>query len=535
MPYLLQQLLTLSAKQNPNQEAVIYKNRGMTYEELERASNQLAHILRINGIERGDRVGIYLNKSLESVVAIFGILKAGAVYVPLDPSAPVKRVAFIIGNCGMKALVSTQRKMTGLLTALPDSSPVRCLILADEDAPTDDGTASRAKKVAWPEVLQQPANSPPSVPVIEDDLAYILYTSGSTGEPKGVMISHRASLTFVDWAYECFQVQATDRVSNHAPLHFDLSIFDIFTTIKAGATVILVPEELTIFPVNLANFIEEQRITIWYSVPSALTRLVLHGNLESHRFPHLRTILFAGEVFPVKYLRQLKTLIPHAEYYNLYGPTETNVCTFYQVKDIPPDRVDPFPIGKACANTEVFAINDRNEIAKPGEVGELYARGPSLMKGYWGMPEKTKTVLVPHPVHPPLWEERVYRIGDLVKQDEEGNYLFLGRRDNMIKSRGYRIELGEIETALYSHPKIEEVAAIAIPDEQIGNAIKAVVVAREAAELTKGELESFCSKRIPKYMIPDIIEFRTSLPKTSTGKVDRTLLLKEHLEGQSVK
>ena len=531
MPYLLQQLLEISAKQYPDREAVIYKNSSITYRELEEVSNQLARVLSSYGISRGDRVGIYLNKLIEAVVAIFGILKAGAVYVPLDPLAPAKRIAFIIDNCQMKALVSTRKKIASL--QLPNASGVEFLILADDEAKQDTGNLSNVKVVSWQDVLEAPPNPSPPTHLIEDDLAYILYTSGSTGTPKGVMISHRASLTFVNWAYECFQVQRSDRVSNHAPLHFDLSIFDIFTTIKAGATVILVPPELSVFPRNLAQFIEEQQITIWYSVPSVLRQLIVYGNLHKARFPHIRTILFAGEVFPVKYLRQLMELLPQANYYNLYGPTETNVCTYYPVKEIPPEEVKTLPIGKACANTEVFAVNEHARIAKPGDVGELYVRSPSLMKGYWGNHEKTQQALTPFPVPGCGWSEKVYRTGDLVKLNSDGNYIYLGRRDNQIKSRGYRIELEEIETTIYAHPAIVEAAVIAIPDEEIGNKIKAIVATQEGNNLKKSDLEYFCAERLPKYMIPELIEFRSGLPKTATGKIDKTLLRTEELQGNS--
>lgn len=522
MPYLLQQLLKISAKHYSEREAVIYKDRSITYRELDQLSNQLASVLTNCGVSKGDRIGIYLNKSIEAVIAIFGILKAGAAYVPLDPFAPVKRVAFIIDNCQIKGLVTTPKKVANL--KLSDSASVQCLVLADDEALEEIENPSTVRIVSWQEVWQAPANSLPIINQIEDDLAYILYTSGSTGTPKGVMISHRASLTFVNWSYECFQVQAVDRVSNHAPLHFDLSIFDIFTTIKAGATVILVPPELSVFPKNLAQFIEQQQITIWYSVPSVLRQLVIYGNLQQTQLPHLHTILFAGEVFPIKYLRQLMELIPQAKYYNLYGPTETNVCTYYPVEEIPSDLVQFLPLGKACANTEVFAVNESQEITKPGEVGELYVRGPSLMKGYWGMPEKTRSSLAPFPVAGCNWEEKVYRTGDLVKQDFDNNYIYLGRRDNQIKSRGYRIELEEIETTLYNHPAIEEVAVIAIPDEEIGNKIKAIIALDKGNTLTKNHVESFCAERLPKYMIPELIEFRIELPKTPTGKIDKTFL-----------
>ncbi len=552
MPYLLHQLLTNSAKRYPSRDAVLYKDQSITYSALEHQSTHLANALKKNGVRRGDRVGIYLNKGIESIVAAFGIMKASAVYVPLDPSAPVRRLAYIMGNCGMRGLISTGRRVSKLGPALPESSPLTCVVLTDDtdadqrphsqatngaggEVPhrpsADEGPLSQATVVRWRDILGGPSEPAQPAPLIEDDLAYILYTSGSTGEPKGVMISHRASLTFVDWACDCIKIRPTDRVSNHAPLHFDLSTFDIFAAVKAGATVVLVPEELSVFPYDLANFIEGQRITVWYSVPSVLTRLVLHGELQRHRFSNLSKILFAGEVFPVKYLRQLKSLVPHAEYYNLYGPTETNVCTYYVVKDLPADDTEPLPIGRACANTEVFAVTDRQEIARPGELGELYVRGPSLMKGYWGVPEKTREVLVRYALPGLPWEEEVYRTGDLVKEDPHGNYLFLGRRDNMIKSRGYRIELGEIESVLYTHPKVQEVAVVAIPDEQIGNVIKAVVVPRDSSELTRGELERYCSERIPKYMVPGIVEFRHSLPKTSTGKADKALLLREQLAG----
>lgn len=527
MAYLLHQLLAKSARRRPDGEAVAFNEERLTYRELDRLSNQLAHALRAGGVERGDRVGIYLSKSPRSVVAIFGVLKAGAAYVPLDPAAPPRRVAFMIANCAMKALVSTPEKLTGLGPALAGSSSLECVVLTGEEGGSASDLATRV--VRWREVLAAPAEAAPLVEPIEHDLAYVLYTSGSTGEPKGVMLTHRAALTFVDWAVDCFRVVATDRLSNHAPLHFDLSIFDIFAAVEAGATVVPVPEELSVFPRNLAEFIEERRITIWYSVPSVLTRLVLYGGLDRQRFAALRAVLFAGEVFPVKYLRQLRALIPHAEYHNLYGPTETNVCTYYTVSELPADRTEPLPIGKACANTEVFAVNDRGLVAGPGEVGELHVRGPSLLKGYWGLPDKTREVLVPHPTDPTSGE-RVYRTGDLVKQEADGHYRFLGRRDSMVKSRGYRIELGEIETALYNHPAVEEAAAIAIPHNEVGALIKAVVVPRSPNGLSKRELEGFCGERIPRYMIPALIEFRAALPKTSTGKVDRALLLAEHLQ-----
>lgn len=508
MAYLLAQLLTQSAQQRPDHIAVIDGAQQHTYRTLDEVSNRFAHLLQAVGVRRGDRVGLYLEKSWEAVAALFGILKAGAAYVPLDPTAPSARIMYIIENCQMKALVSTTTKLTALQERNIGQGHIPATILADD--PT-----------AWAAASTTP---PPDPGPIEDDLAYILYTSGSTGHPKGVMISQRAALTFIDWACETFGVQPTDRVSNHAPFHFDLSTFDLFVTIKAGAAIVLVPPMLSILPRTLADFIATQEISIWYSVPSALTRLLLYGQLERYPFPKLRTILFAGEVFPVKYLRQLMTLIPQAAYHNLFGPTETNVCTWHRVPPLAPDHTEPIPIGKACANSETLVLNAQDEIVAPGEVGELCVRGPSLMRGYWGLPERTAQSLTPYVVHQHLGPELIYRTGDLVRATADGNYTYLGRRDNQIKSRGYRIELGEIETVLYSHPDIEEVAVIPIPDDEIGNQIKAFLVLRNGQQVTHGALEAFCAERLPRYMFPQQIEFRATLPKTSTGKVDKAQL-----------
>jgi acyl-coenzyme A synthetase/AMP-(fatty) acid ligase len=301
-------------------------------------------------------------------------------------------------------------------------------------------------------------------------------------------------------------------------------VFDIYNGIEAGATVYLVTEDIALFPTTLANFIESKGITVWYSVPSALVLLLLHANLQREKLAKLRIILFAGEVFPMKYLRQLVDLLPAVEFCNLYGPTETNVCTYYKVERTRLDSMDKLPIGIACENTEVFAVNDQDQIVTtPGQSGELYVRGPAVTYGYWADGEKTAKMVVPNRFQS-HFRENMYRTGDLVTLAEDGNYYFIGRRDSMIKSRGYRIELGEIESALLSHPGVKEAAAIAIPDDIVGNRIKAVVASHDSHTLKPAELQLHCAAKIPKYMIPEIIDFMVDLPKTSTGKIDRVRL-----------
>jgi amino acid adenylation domain-containing protein len=517
MAFLLQQLLAKSAKVYPDKAVVWARGRSITYRELEELSNQLAHLLRQRGVEKGDRVGLFFPKCVESVVSMLGILKAGAVYVPLDPQAPADRISYMIGNCGIRILITNSERRSVL--APETTGTLQCCILTE-------GAGNDSDLVAWAQLAEYPATHAPRVTLVETDLAYILYTSGSTGHPKGVMLTHRNALTFVEWCAEEFRVYPEDRLSNHAPLHFDLSVFDIYNTLKAGATVYLVTEDLALFPASLAEFIATQAITIWYSVPSALMLLLLHGSVTPEKLKSLRAILFAGEVFPMKYLRLLAEIAPTSDLYNLYGPTETNVCTYYKVERERLAAFNALPIGIACANTECFLRTPDGRPAKLGEPGELYVRGPSVTNGYWADHEKTKKVLIPNHFQE-KFEEKVYRTGDIVTVGDDGNYYFQGRHDNQIKSRGYRIELGEIESALLSHPEIREAAVLAIPDELIGTRIRAAVVLHLAGSLGVLQLQQYCASRVPKYMVPEIIDFCDELPKTSTGKIDRTKLATE--------
>jgi amino acid adenylation domain-containing protein len=518
MAYLLHQLLHRSAGKYPNNLAVWARGQSLTYRELEERSNQMARLLRERGIRKGDRVGIYFPKAVESVISMFGVLKAGGVYVPLDPQQPAQRIQYIIDNCGIRALVTTREKLRSLdQIAIPTVE--FCIFTG-----VSSGTAPVPGGISWEELARFPVETvPDDLPLTTLDLAYILYTSGSTGRPKGVMLSHQNALTFVEWCADIFEIQPQDRLSNHAPLHFDLSVFDVYNAIEAGAAVYMVPDDALLFPASLAKFIAEQGISVWYSVPSALVHLVLHGNLKVQNLERLRLMLFAGEVMPMKYLRQLVELLPHLDLYNLYGPTETNVCTYYCVDRAKLQAMDKLPIGRACANTEVFAVDDHDQLIRPGETGELYVRGPSVTSGYWGDPEKTHKMVVPNRFQS-NFEEKMYQTGDLVILREDGDYDFVGRRDSQIKSRGYRIELGEIEAALLSHSAVKEVAVVAIPDEEVSNRIKAIVARHDNLQVTAAQLQQHCAQRVPRYMIPDLIEFRESLPKTSTGKLDRVQL-----------
>lgn len=524
MPHLLHHILSESAARLSDKEALRFEGVALTYGQLETLTNQLAHALLHAGVRRGDRVGIYVHKSPAAVIGVFGAMKAGAIYVPLDPNAPVKRLAYITRNCDIKALV-TSGYVAGLIDLLREETPVQTVVLVDDRETPSLPQSLRA--VTWAEIKDQSDRPIPASGAIETDLAYVLYTSGSTGEPKGVMVSHRTILTFVNWSCEAFEMTPAERVTSHAPLHFDLSTFDIYATLKAGGTVVLVPERLSVFPIQLADLLQNERITITYLVPSILSLMITYGKLDAHDLSALRAVLFAGEVCPLKSLRQLAAAIPQADFYNLYGPTETNVCTYYKVQpaDLTPDRTRPVPIGVACENTEVFAIDDWQQlVTEPGREGELWVRGSCVAQGYWGDADKTAANFVSNPFQS-HFREIAYRTGDIVTLAEDGvNWIFAGRRDHMVKSRGYRIELGEIEAALYTHRQVKEAAVITVPDDLIGNRIKAFVVLLPGDNLSRHDLEAHCSQVLPRYMLPESFEFCNDLPKTSTGKINRLLL-----------
>jgi amino acid adenylation domain-containing protein len=509
--YLISHLLEGSARATPDAIAVVDGEREITYLELERQSNRLANLLVELGVQRGDRVAIYLDKSLESLIAIYATLKSGGAYVPLDPQAPPARLGYIARDAGAKVLLTGCEKEATWSALMEDAPSVRLLVSLN-GAPGGEGLG--------PDDIAAAADSPPAVRVVDCDLAYILYTSGSTGAPKGVMLTHRNCLSFVDWAVEEFAVGGEDRLSSHAPLHFDLSTFDLFAAAAAGAAVVLVPARASVFPSEIRRFIEGAGITVWYSVPSILAMLVLRGGLEDGALPSLRTVLFAGEVFPTAHLKRLVELLPGVRFANLYGPTETNVCTWWEVGALPEDPSETIPIGRAITNVETFVVTDEGARGAPGEVGELYVRGPTVMQGYLGDVEKTAARLLANPFGD-LPSQLVYRTGDLVQETDNGDYRFLGRRDYQIKSRGYRIELGDVEAAIQAHPAVAECAVVAVPDDLVGNRLYAFVTTTGPVD---PPLAHFCAERIPAYMIPERFEIGDELPKTSTGKIDRPAL-----------
>ena len=510
-PKALFEFLEHSAGVDSDKTAVIEPGQGsITFGELNAVANQLRDRLYHLGVRRGDRVGIYLHKSIDSVAAIFGILKAGAAYVPVDPGAPVSRNAYILSDCQVKAVLIEDCFVNDLASEWGAKGDISRFLILDRT-----GGGRFVKAMLDQAQASMPISPAESVDSSLDDLAYILYTSGSTGKPKGVMLTNRAAISFVDWCSEAFGPDPNDRFSSHAPFHFDLSILDIYVPIKHGASLVLISEEIGKDPVRLAATIAESKLTIWYSAPSILGFLAQYGKLEQYDYSSLQIVLFAGEVFPIKHLRALKKLIPNPRYFNLYGPTETNVCTFYEIPQIiEEDRTNPFPIGKACSNYRIGVFDELGSTVPPGNEGELCANGAGMMIGYWNLPERTANAFLVD-ASGTKW----YKTGDIVFEGPDGNYIYVARRDRMVKKRGYRIELGEIESGLYRHPAIKEAAVVALQDDD-GVKIRAFVSHQRDSRPSVIELKQFCAQNLPAYMVPDRFSFLDILPKTSTDKID---------------
>lgn len=479
----LHELVIAAGAAHPARPAVVGPDRTLTYAELDRQADTLAHALAAQGVGRGDRVILWAEKSCRLVAAMQAVLRLGAAYVPLHESTPPDRAAQLVRDCAARVVCGTGRHLAEI-------------------------SARLGRSVGYLDPHREhPGYAPfPHRSVAPDDLAFILYTSGSTGIPKGVCVSHRNARAFVDWARTELAPDPGDRFSGHAPFSFDLSVLDLYGAFAAGAAVHLIPTELAYAPARLADFMHAHAISIWYSVPSALILMMRDGGLLDRPAPRaLRAVLFAGEPFPIAGVRRLAGWT-NARLLNLYGPTETNVCTFHEVTahDLARDR--PVPIGTAAAGDTVWAVDDAGP-AGPGTEGELFVDGPSVMLGYWGHPR----------------QRGPYATGDRVHVRADGSFEYLGRRDGMVKVRGQRIELGDVEGTIAAHPDVADVTVV-VTGEAIESRLTAFVVPDGDARPGLLSIKRHCAERLPPYMIIDAVRLLPELPRTPHGKVDRPAL-----------
>lgn len=516
MIHLLHQSVSEHARLRPKHDAFRCRADRLSYKELDTKSNQLANYLIELGVKPSSRVGIYLPKSIEIPVSTFGIMKAAAAYVPIDPSSQTERLSYILNDCGIEILITCDSKLKTIEQIDSSASPLKHIIGISENR------LSKFLSSSW-EQINRCNPSLPIVPCCEEDLAYVMYTSGSTGAPKGLMHTHSSGMAYARHSADLYSVDHTDVLGNHAPLHFDISTFEYLTGPLVGATTVLIPEEAMLFPSALSELIQEERLTFWYSVPLALIQLITRGSIEEYDLSSLRWVLFGGEPFPPKYLNELIRKLPKVRFCNVYGPAEVNQCTFYHIPQGSPIADKPIPIGQVWAAAHHLLL-DHEETPITGEgVGELVISSASMMQGYWGRPDlNAKAFYFEEPVSG--FKRRYYRTGDILRRDSDNLLHFVGRRDRQIKLRGYRIELDEVEAAFTKQKEIEETAAILMEDEQGEKYILAIASPKPGATIDADLSLQNAKAALPSYAIPRQLIATNQFPRTGSGKIDRTKL-----------
>jgi amino acid adenylation domain-containing protein len=509
MNYLLTDSIEQSAKKLPYKDAFVCLNQSVTYTDLNRQMNQLASLLVSRGIQKGDRVGIYMNRCLETATAVYGIMKAGAAYVPLDPTAPPARTRFLIEDCEITHVITQPSQRRALKAVIDEKSCLTTIIGLSQDWPVET--------ISWETVFGQQVIDL-DLGVTEMDLAYIIYTSGSTGVPKGIMHTHRSGMAYARLSADLYDLTEEDRVGNHCALHFDISTFGYFTAPLVAATTVIVTDAHTKMPASQAQLIASEKITVWYSVPLALIQMLESGAFEGKSLPDLRWVLFGGESFPANQLRTLMEWWPGCSFSNVYGPAEVNQCTYYNLTT-PPENDEPVPLGKIWKNTQGLIVDDADREVKQGEIGELVIRSATMMYGYWKQPELTARSLLKRTTASGI-EEIYYRTGDLAKENDEGNLMFFGRKDRQIKVRGYRVELEEVADVILKNPSVSEAAVVAVPKTDGTLKIVAQIALKAGKELNVDELNADTRQHLPKYAQPEMFNLMDRLPRTGAGKID---------------
>ena len=517
MIYLLPQLIEAAAERDPDHRAVVCRDQSLTYQELFTRSTSLAATLVELGVKRGDRVGIYLNKTVEAVVAVHGIMMAGAAYVPLDPKSPTARLRYVIEDCGIEHIITDERKRTQITQLMAAGTRIKTLIGVS-------ASELGARGLSWSDLIE--SATPPSIGLTEQDLCYILYTSGSTGVPKGIMHTHRSALSWANVTAMVYDITHEDVISNYAPLHFDLSTLDLFGGARGGATMVMIPEEHMALPSSLASLLESERLTLFYTVPMALIQLSAPGVLDGRDLSSLTRVLFGGEPMPIKHLRRLMELLPGARFFNVYGPTEVNGVTHFEVTGLPDEDRESLPIGVPYPNVEPRIVDSEGQHVEEGAIGELAIKSPTMMRGYWGRPDLNERAFV--------YEDRFggipdvfHMTGDLVRLGTDGQLHFHGRKDRQVKARGYRVELDEVEAVLVGHPDVLEAAVFGVSGDDGGVAIHAAAIPREVGAVNDADLKMFLASALPPYALPESLSLRDGFPRTTSGKIDRRRLASE--------
>ncbi len=495
MPQSLPDLLKKTAELFPGHCAYRCAHQEITYRRLLREACALAAYLKTAGVKKGDRVGILLHRNIEMVLSVYATLFAGAAYVPIDNTAPAERVSKIVEQCRCKLIIT----QTGLSHRV-ERDDIRLIF-------TDSGEEwSGAKKI-----------KSSHLPFIsQEDIAYIIFTSGTTGIPKGIVHSHASACAFATMMRDHYGLDSKDRITGLSPLHFDMSTFDLFASDAAGACTIVFSEAEQKIAASMTRLTEQESISVWYSTPFSLIQALDYGMLAERNLEKLRWVIYAGEAFPGHQLTRLVNAVPEARISNAYGPAEVNVCHIF---DFPPGKSweeSAVPIGSPCRDVTARVVDDAGN---PSATGELWISAKTMMNAYWQAPELTRKAM--NCTDDGKW---YYKTGDLVRIDDKGLYYFLGRRDRQIKLRGFRIELDDIEHALNTIPGVRLSSATVRGDEQGLEAIVADVQLREGIEFSENAIKRELAAKLPAHAVPQRIRIRSVFPMTSTGKVDRRLL-----------
>ena len=508
----LHDFLVGSAERLPDKVAIVCRGERVTYREINEQSNKLAHALKRRGAEHGDRVIVFADNTIEAAIAFFGVLKANAVVSMVNPETKADKLAYLLNDCRARAIVSDAHLARTLALATAESAHVVATVVTGRMEPA--ALQALPGGVSWDEALAAECGEHgPRREAIDVDLAAIIYTSGSTGNAKGVMLTHRNMLTAATSVSTYLEIAEDEVILGVLPLSFDYGLYQLIMTVRAGARLVL--ERSFTYPAQVLNTVVAERVTAFPGVPTIFAMLAELKTLDRYDFSRIRIVTNTAAALSLKHIESLQRLFPKARIFSMYGLTECKRCTYLPPADL---SRKPLSVGIAIPNTELWIVNEQNERVGPGVVGQLVIRGATVMRGYWEKPEETAKKLRPGP----LPGEMVLYTGDYCRLDEEGYLYFVGRMDDIIKSRGEKVAPKEVESVIVNLPGVKEVAVVGVPDELLGQAIKAFVVLEEGAVVGDRDILAHCQQRLENFMIPKFVQIVPDLPKTLTGKIKKT-------------
>lgn len=519
-PVLVHDYLKLSAQKYPNKDALIFKDRRLTYEELFSESISLAKKLMDLNLKHQDRVVVFMDNSIETIISLYGILNAGAIFIIMNGQIKSRKLNYILKDSGATFLITHTNKMKVIEPALTDLNQKLSIIWVGNE--NSLSKTNKTRSCFWNELIignhqeEREHLEIKSKPTIDFDLASFIYTSGSTGEPKGVMSSHFNMVSSARSIIQYLENKPEEIILNVLPLSFDYGLYQVIMSVMVGGTIVLEPN--FIFPVRILELIEKERITAFPIVPTILCMMLHLSNIKKYDLNSLRYISNTGAALPEEHIRKFRSLLPNVNIYSMYGLTECK-----RVAYLSPEEIDKKPgsVGKAMPNCRVMILDHNGNQVKQGDVGELVIRGANVMRGYWNAPDLTAQTFRQDSRFP---GETLLYSGDHFRQDEDGFLYFVGRRDEMIKTKGERVSPKEIENVLCSLNGILEAAVVGMPDSILGQVIRAYVVVDHPNKLSKKEIQKYCADNIEIFMVPKFIEYVDELPKTPNGKIDKKLL-----------